>query len=275
MILVLLMMIYAAMHTTVAGFYGKYVINKGISPKNYAYTTNIMLLVFLIPLFLWYPLDISLLGWQLVLIIIAAGTLRTLQLIAFGNALKKISPMELQAATSLTLVLTYCTDIFFGLKEFNFLSSGFLLLIIVGVFIISNGSVGFKKVKWFLIVLVLAALTRGYLVYFAMRYTNPTTFNFLVSLITAIGCLPFTKLFKPTKQSFKYAAPIQASGAFYIVLMGLLASMQITLRGLVNPASIAFTIIASTLFIKRSKTKNSQILGALIVLFGVILYVLI
>ena len=195
MVLALLMMLYAAVHTAAAGFYGKHVVKNGIDPKDYTYTTNIMLMIFLIPLFLWYPFDVSSFGWQLALAIILAGALRTLNIIAFASSLKKISPMELKAATSITLVLTYATDILFQLKEFSFLSSLFLLLVIVGVFIISKGSMGFKKVKWFLIVIVLASVSRGYIVHFAMDFTNPTTFNFLVALVTTIACLPFTNFF--------------------------------------------------------------------------------
>lgn len=271
------MLLYTAIHKSAANFYGKYVMKKGVLPKDYTYTTNIALLVCILPMFLIFPFDVSNFGWQLALIVAFSGIVRTITLIAFTNSIKKITPMEFTAINSLSLVLTYITDILFGLNAFSILSSSFLFVIIIGCLVVSNGSVGFKKIKWFLLVFLACGVVMAYLSHFAMQYTNPPTYTFLQSLFTAIACLPFTKFFKPTKQGFKMAFPIQASGAIFITFMALLSAMQVTYYVLIGPISMSITLLITMILNKNKdyKVKPNQLIGALIVLVGFALYVLI
>lgn len=159
--------------------------------------------------------------------------------------------MELTSIASLVLIITYTTDIIFGLKDLEVLSAFYLILVIIGSFIVSNGSIGFSKVKGFLFIILITGVSKGYLAHFAMGYTNATTYTFLTSLFTAIACLPFTRFFSPTKHSFKKAIPIQASGAVYITFMNLLSSIQVTLYTLVGPISMSITLIITYFTVKE------------------------
>ena len=210
------------------------------------------------------------------LIITASAIVRTVNVIAFSNSLNKISPMEMATISSLTIVITYITDILFKASTFNYLSIAFLIGIIAGCFVVSKGSVNFSKVKFALVAKVITSAMRGYLAYFAMQYMNATTYTFLLFLTATLMLLPFTKSFAPTKQSLKLAFFVQISGAVNMISMSTLASISVTFYMLVTPMTMVVTMLLTSLIKKNigQRPTNKQILAGIFVVLAVLGYTL-
>jgi drug/metabolite transporter (DMT)-like permease len=270
------LMTFSATHIAGINFFGKGVFERGIKPKAYAYSLTFALLICMLPLFLIFPFELRSFSFVVALIIAASAIVRNINVIAFSRGLKEISPMEMATLSSLTIVITYITDILFKASTFSYLSINFLIIVILGCFVISKKSLNLSKVKFAMVAKVITSAGRGYLAYFAMQYMNATTYTFLLFLTATLMLLPFTKYFSPTKQSLKFAFIVQIFGAINMISTSTLASISVTFYMLVTPMSMVVTMLLTNIIKKNvgERPTKKQILAGIVVMLAVFGYTL-
>lgn len=214
-------------------------------------------------------------SWIAVLILLLSVLVRGLNLFFFAKGLNTLSPMEITSIISLSAIFTYFYDVLMGRLTFSILSVIFLLLIVLGCFILTKGKIGFKEAKISILITIVTQVGRGILANFAMQHMNSATYLFLMAGITLIVLLPFVKVFKPTKFSMVEGFKLQILGTIGFLIEMVLAKESVTLFMLTSPAIMISTIFLTLIFKKGvgNIPQKRQILGSAVIVVGMILYI--
>lgn len=267
--------LYSAGFRSYKTFYGRKTMQLGIKSKDYYFALTIGLLIFSPFLFLITPFTLSSFSVLVIGLILITAINRAVGLMSFTEGLKNITPMEMNSFVSITVLVTYVIDVLTKTSAFHYISVAVLLLVLIGCFIISNGSIGFQKAKFELFAKIVTDVFAAYLNHYALNYMNAATFVFLISLFSTIMILPFIKQFGVTKKGLKRGLSINVFGTLNFWSVTLVAGISPTLYILLSPLAMTITILATALFTKKEHYTKKQYLGSVITLIGILAFSLI
>lgn len=272
MIYVLILVAFAKFLVTMLN---KVFLQKSASSKEFFFVQTIVITLLGPVLFLVQPFYVE---WSVIsiLLIIGIALFRAIDMKMYAKALRHISPLEMISYSTITIVITYLLDTLLGVMVFNIFVMLALLITLIGVFIITKSHAVGSKVALQLGLYILAAVGRGYLIYFALNYMSASSYLVLSFIVTSLYLvITQPQLFKTVpKKNWFITAKIQMLGLTILFLNTILASSSVTLYMLAIPTTLLLSIMLTPLFKKTISVMPSirQFLGAGITLIGILGY---
>ena len=268
--------IFAAIFTTIGNYIDKGIVDKGISRKNYFYYMCLTMIPFaLITMLLEIKTGNFKFSFNLVpiILLIIASILRYLKQKSNVVCLRNLEPYELKTYMSITLIICFIIDVIFKIQEFTILKILSIIFIIIGVILIYNVKISFKKFKKDLFIKIITEVIITYIVYNVLKYWSNGMYMLLLNLLLVIVFTPCYKTYKKeNKVSNKLLGLIylqQVFGFTYTYINNYLTSNSATLSNFVSPISLVFTAIVAFFINKNRKPTFINIIGIIMVAIGI------
>lgn len=257
-------------------YYDKIGLNTGMSRAKFLFLKSVGILPFIPFLFLFFPfkLEFSVIFMLLLLLIVAVNITSS---IGFVGVARKVSPHESMLYSSLSIPLVYFVDVLIGSVNFSFLNLFYLTLIIFGVLLLSSFKLNKITFKASLLLGVVSATLKGYLLYFFLKYTSPPVYLLLVYIITALILKAFftKQIEKISIKDWKWAFVTQIGGVIGLALNTMLLTHSVSFYMLRIPL-ILIGLTLSSFFVKNKKVAVApsfmSILAIIMGVTGIILF---
>ena len=273
----LLIILIASLMGTITNYLDKYLVNLGITKKDYFYYICFSTIPFSLIMILFEYLNHSLkfnLSIIPILLLILAMYFRYLKQNSIVGCLKYLKPYEDSAYLSLNLIIAFLIDVILKIERFKFISLISIILTILGVFLIANSKLKIKNLQKDLIKRILTSLIMNYLTHYILNYWSIAPFMLLLNfLLVIIFTRDYSiKYHRENKKIIKWVFIEQVFGFTSLYLSNYLTRVSVMLSTYVRPITIVLVLLIS-LFLKDKKKRPSlkEILGIILVILGIIL----
>ena len=276
-----MLLIYIVILAGICGAIGQYLdkhlVNKGISRNDYFYYMCLSMIPFSIIMvgieYFTDQLKFELNIIPLILLIIAM-ILRYRKQHTIVGCLKYLNPYEDSAYLTLGIVIAFFIDVILEIESITVFSVLSILLIVIGVFVISNSKLKIQNLQKDLIIRIITSLLMSYVTHYMLQYWSNAIFILIMNLLlTIIFSKDYNfKYHKQQKSIIKWVFVQQLFGFCSLYFSNYLASNSVTLSSYVRPTSIIVVVIIAMLFKDKKRKPNfKQIIGILLVILGVFL----
>lgn len=276
-----MLLIYIVILAGICGAIGQYLdkhlVNKGISRNDYFYYMCLSMIPFSIIMvgieYFTDQLKFELNIIPLILLIIAMA-LRYRKQHTIVGCLKYLNPYEDSAYLTLGIVIAFFIDVILEIESITVFSVLSILLIVIGVFVISNSKLKIQNLQKDLIIRIITSLLMSYVTHYMLQYWSNAIFILIMNLLlTIIFSKDYNfKYHKQQKSIIKWVFVQQLFGFCSLYLSNYLASNSVTLSSYVRPTSIIVVVIVAMFFKDKKRRPNfKQIIGILLVILGIFL----
>ena len=264
--------------STFMGFYDKKGVSTGMSKLRYIFIKMATIIPFAALLIFIYGFELNI-TTESVLLLIALLIINATNYLGFIGVVKNTSPYETGALTTLAIPLIFFIDVLIGSVEFSFLSLGYLLIMLLGVFMLGTGHFSAKSFKGNLIMSILSTTAKGYLIHFFVAYVSIPVYILLVHIFTAVIILSFfkKKLEVKTipKAHWKWGVTVQSVGSLSLALNAMLADASVSLYMLRTPLRLV-TMTITSFFVKNEdlgkRPTFKKMVAVVLIVLGITLY---
>lgn len=255
----------------------KYLVNIGISRKDYFYYMCLTMIPFSLIMLVveLYTGQLKFeFGFIPVILLIIAMFLRYKKQHTIVGCLKYLNPYEDSAYLTLSIVIAYIIDVILGIEDLKLILILSIILTIVGVCIIADSKIKIKNLQKDLIIRITTSLLMSYTTYFILKYWSNAIFILILNLLLVII---FSKEYnleyhKNHKKMIKWVFIQQIFGFFSLYLSNYLSSNSVTLSSYIRPVSIVAIVVISIFYKDKNKRPTlKQLLGIVLVIIGICL----
>ncbi len=268
-----LIIILAALITTIAMYIDKKIVNDGISRHDYFFYMCMTMVPFALIMcfieqikFEFSIIPFILLGFAMVL--------RYLKQHTIVGCLTHLNPHEAASYMSLTVVIAFLIDFFTGLKEFTYIHFLAVILTVGGVFLLANVKLKIKSLQKDLIIRIICDVAMGYVTFFILKYWSNAIYILLLNFALTFIFVPTYKMetHKKNKSIIKWVFLQQFFGFFEVYLANFLASKAVTFSLFVKPVSLVFTMLmAFGLKMIKQKPNIKDVISIIMIAIGILL----
>lgn len=273
----LYVVIIASVFGAIVQYLDKYLVNLGISRKDYFYYTCLSMIPFsLIMVIIEYATNQLRFSFNIIPIILLglAMFFRYKKQNTIVGCLKYLNPYEDSSYLTLVLVSAYIIDILLGIESITCVTIISLILTIFGVFLLANNKLKTKDLQHDVITRIIMILLINYTVHYILKYWSNALFLLLLNLFLTIL---FSKKYNfdyhiQHIKIIKWVLIQQCFGFISLYLCNYLTSNSVTLSSYVRPMTIVFIVIISIFYKDVNKRPNlKQIASIILIVLGVFL----
>ena len=273
----LFIILIASLMNAITTYLDKYLVNLGITKKDYFYYICLSTIPFsLFLIFLEYLNHSLRFTFNIIpiLLLILAMYFRYLKQNSIVGCLKYLKPYEDSAYLSLNLIIAFLIDVILKIEKFKFISLISILLTILGVFLIANSKLKIRNLQKDLIKRILTSLIMNYLTHYILTYWSTAPFMLLMNFLLV---LIFSKNYKVKyhiehKKIINWVFIEQIFGFTALYLSNYLSRISVTKSIYIRPISIVLVLVISMFLKDKKKRPNlKEILGIILVILGIIL----
>ena len=269
--------VLAGIFGAIGQYLDKYLVNIGISRKDYFYYMCLTMIPFSLIMVIveYYTGQLKFkFGFVPIILLIAAMLLRYKRQYTIVGCLKYLNPYEDSAYLTLSIIIAFIIDVILGIENLEAISILSILFTVVGVFLVADSKIKIKNLQKDLIMRIITSLLTSYITHFILQYWSNAIFVLILNLMLTI-------IFS-TKYNFKYhqkhkkiigwAFVQQIFGFTSLYFSNYLSSYSVTISSYVMPMSIIAVVIISMFYKdKKEKPTTKQLLGTIFVILGIYL----
>ena len=269
--------VFAGIFGAIGQYLDKYLVNLGISRKDYFYYMCVTMIPFSLIMIIveFYTGQLKFeFGIVPIILLILAMILRYFKQHTIVGCLKYLNPYEDSAYLTLGIIIAFIIDVILGIENIGVISILSILLTIIGVFVTANSKIKIKNLQKDLIIRIITSLLMSYITHFILQYISNAVFMLLLNLmLTIIFAKRYNfKYHKEHKKIIKWVFIQQIFGFASLYLSNYLSSNSVTLSSYVRPTSIIAVVVISMFFKDKDKKPTiKQILGIGLVILGICL----
>ena len=269
--------ILAGIFGAIGQYLDKYLVNIGISRKDYFYYMCLTMIPFSIVMVIIEHCTNQLkfeFGIIPIILLLLAMFLRYKKQHTIVGCLKYLNPYEDSAYLTLSIIIAFIIDVILGIENLGLIAILSILLTVIGVFVIADSKIKIKNLQKDLLIRIATSLLLSYVTHFILQYWSNAVFILILNLLLAII---FSKGYNfkyhiEHKNILKWTFIQQIFGFCSLYLSNYLSSNSVTLSSYVRPTSIIAVVIIS-MFLKEKDRKPTlkQLLGIILVVTGICL----
>ncbi len=256
---IILLTFLTAVISSIASYVDKHLMNLGISRKDYFYYMCLSMVPFSVFMIVIecitgnFKLEMSIIPIIALIFAMATRYFKQMSLAKMGQ---KLEVFENLSYMSLGIILSYIVDILIGIRDFNIWYVCFIIIVLIGVFSLSNVKLRLKNLKKDLIIRIIGEVALGFIANIILRYWSNA---FYIFILNALLTIVFSKNYsfnyhKKHKKIIKWVFIQQSFGFFYIYLYNYLSSISVTTSNLVKPITLVLSFIFAY-FVRENKRK--------------------
>lgn len=267
----------AGIFGAIGQYLDKYLVNIGISRKDYFYYMCLTMIPFSIIMVIIEYLTNQIkfeFGIIPMILLLLAMFLRYKKQHTIVGCLKYLNPYEDSAYLTLGIIIAFIIDVILGIENLGVISVLSILLTVIGVFVIADSKIKIKNLQKDLLIRISTSLLMSYITHFMLQYWSNAVFMLVLNLfLTIIFSKGYNfKYHKEHKKIIKWTFVQQIFGFCSLYLSNYLSSNSVTLSSYVRPTSIIAVVVISMFFKdKNRKPSLKQVLGIILVVIGICL----
>lgn len=275
--MLIILIISAALFGAIGQYIDKYLVNMGISRKDYFYYMCLSMLPFAgIMIAIEVVTNQFKFSFEIIpiLLLVVAMFLRYNKQKTIVGCLTHLNPYEDSAYLTLGLLIAFIIDVLLGIQSLRIISVISIILTIVGVFLIANAKLKIKSLRLDILIRIATSLLIGYVTHYILNYWSNAMFLFVLNLLLT---LIFSKdykfnYYKKQNNIIKWVFIQQAFGFTSLYLSNILMSNSVTLSNYVRPTSIIIVLLIALMFKDKEKRPTiKQIFGIILIVTGICL----
>ena len=273
-----LLIILAAVISTIGTYINKKIVETGVSRANFFYYMCFTMVFFSLGSLGLEAKSETLkfeFSWPLVLLLVLAMVLRYARQTSFVGYCRKLEPYEFETYMSFSLVICFIIDVIIGSQSFNIYKILSILCIILGIIFTYNVKLNVKNIQRDLLLKMIAEIGTSYIVFYAMRYCSNGVFILLLNLSLVII---FTFIYKPYKKENRIPNKLlllffiqQTFGFSRTYISNYLSGQSATLAHFISPVSLILITLSAFIIRKEHKPNMKNIFGITLACLGILL----